>query len=170
MDVMEQLRAFRDQIDGDFVAGLEAQKFVTQMLDQHPDQFAEWMHARAVQYVTNQLAGLERHDRSRAIDRAVFDQAFETGDLSLFKARFVVDTENTRRPLGKMIGSELLFVAHGYEASSKHSLMMAAFMRALAKQAGDQPVESVMSEHDAEALLRQFSADRVSLLKAALAA
>lgn len=158
MELSERLRAWRANIEGDFVAAVEAQRFVEMVRRDHPDEFDEWLTTHAVQFVTTELTRHDRNIRARLVMSAR-DHAFGDRDpdaLGLFAAAFVIDTQNTRRPLGQMTGKDLRFRAQKYRMDSRHKAAMAMFLEVLAKKAGDRRVCDVMSEQRAAELMAQY--------------
>jgi hypothetical protein len=156
------LAEFRQSLDGDYIATVEATRFVKRMEADHPDVLAGWMGAKTVEFVTSVIGAAERRERSqtlRGASRRAFAVAAESADparLELFHLPFVIDAENTRRPLAEMTGRDCGFVAGNYEATGKHDLAVAAFFRALEKKAGRKKVKTVLDEPQCERLIRSF--------------
>lgn len=159
MTLPERLREYRQTLDRDVIAGLEAERFLTYMQLAHPDELAEWLATKKVQFITAEFARQERADRKAALDAAI-RAAFIGGDaegLGLFRAAaFVIDDSAVRRPLGQMTEPDLLYAANWYERNGNHALEMAGFLRALAERVGDQPVASVMDEKACGSLLADY--------------
>lgn len=170
--LQERLAAYRATIEGDYVASVEANRFLQMMRAEHPEELDEWLEANAATFIARSLSRMER--RAREVTRAhAFAAAVDSGDeqrLSLFRQTFVIDDSNTRRPMGDMRGADCSFVADAYERSGLTDLAIASFWRALAAKAGDKPVSSVISEADCERLLGSFMGPRQDPRQAQLAA
>lgn len=161
MTLLDHLNEYRDKLTGDFVIGVEANRFVQMMERDHRDELEEWMRCHVVAYVAETFGDVELRERSRALHRAgsrAFAHALEEsgGSPPLFSLPFVVDGENTRRPLGQMNGADCRFAAGEYTRRGNRQLAMAAFLEALAKKAKNATVSSVLSETQAERLLRSL--------------
>lgn len=165
MTFEERLDQYREAIDGDFVLPVEAQGFLDYMRSEHPAELKSWLETHAVDFVTERLRTRERSERSKAFFRAGSRAFAESADESaehrrdLFRVAFVVDEGYTRRHLGDMTGSDCRYVADSYTKSAKRELVIAAFMRALAKKTGSKKVSDVMSEETAERLFSSLSDD-----------
>ena len=149
-EFFDLLAEHRRSLDGDFVAAVEAQRFIERMEAEHPDVLAAWMQAKAVEFATVAIGRGERQERRRTFEgakRRTFAIAAESSDpgkLELFRLPFVIDAEKTRRPLAEMSGRDCGFVAGKYEVTGRHDLAIAAFFRALEQKAGRKKVKSVI--------------------------
>lgn len=157
MGFSERLADYIAGLDGDFVAAIEAEKFVAFMAKKHPQELVDWQQARSVYFATREIGDWCRNDRARttrqASSRAFADvaQRFEDGDdegelAAAFRARYVIDDDDTRRHLGDMTGTDHLYVAQDYEASGQRDLMLAAFHRQVAKKLGNRRTAEVFTE------------------------
>jgi hypothetical protein len=167
--ISEELLDFRNALDGDYVAGIEAKKFVEKMEREHPKEFREWTRIRAVQFVASELVRIERRARARLTRRSI-EEAFAKGDMEaieLFRQTWAINDENLRRPLGSMTSADLRFVGATYEADGWHAMAMSSFMRALAaKTPKGKVVSDVISEDRCKAMLREYLG-RAALAEAA---
>ncbi|HEU4988777.1 MAG TPA: hypothetical protein VFT41_03260 [Gemmatimonadaceae bacterium] len=162
MSFEDRLREYRDTLDGAFVVGVEANRFVEMMERDHPGELAEWMRCHAIAFAATAFGDMERRERAKAIRRAgarEFQRVAEANDvegLSLFRTTFVVNDEHLRLPLRDMRGADCSFAAGEFAARGNQQLAMAAFLRALGKKAGRRTVGEVMDETTCERLLRSF--------------
>lgn len=162
MSLEEHLAEYRKHLDGEFVCAVEAGRFVDMMRAEHPDELDEWLTARALSFVSRALSQADRKERRSAMAR-FSDAAQEfsvTGDadtfVPLFKAKFAVNAEDLRRPLGEMTGIDCRFAATTFNRQGNRLMAVGAFLDALAKQAKGQRVSDVMDEPTCERLLRSF--------------
>lgn len=160
MSFAERLAQHRASLSRDYVAAVEAERFVAMMEAKHPAELAEWLRANAVRFCTVALGNMARSDRAKANHRVgarAFADAMDEESLSVFRSvEYVIDADNTRRFVADMTGRDHRFVADGYEASGKRDLMLAAFHRAVAKKVGAHRTADVLSEDQYESMLRSF--------------
>jgi hypothetical protein len=165
---LDELVANLDAQEGDFVAVIVAEEFVRSEEQEHPRQFNEWLRANAVDYCTERLKNRINYERATALRRAsarLFAETSVNGEMAealgsgLFKVRFVVDEENTRRSLATMTGEDCSFAAAAYRKTGKRHMMLGAFLDALANKTGEKTVSEVMSEEDCDRLLRSITAE-----------
>jgi hypothetical protein len=156
-----RLVEYQNHLDGDYIAAVEAHRFVEFMEREHPDELAEWLRVKAVAFVTETIKHNENRERQRVVARAgarAFALAVENGDdvAGIFKMRFVVDDLNTRRPLGDMTADDCRFASDNYAAQSVRAKAMSSFLRVLADRVGESTVADVFGERTCEDLLRSF--------------
>ncbi len=168
MSLADRLAEFHDGLDGDFVAAVEANRFVERMEAEHPDELREWMRANAVRLVTQSLAELDQRDRTAALrhaGRRAFAnvaERIERGEVAarnLLAVRFVVDDDDTRRPLGEMTRADCYFAADAYRDQSRRAAMREAFLRECGKRAGQKRVAEALGEAAVERLWRNLIGD-----------
>ena len=145
--------------DGDYVAAVVAGKLVAQLAETDPALLTGWLDLHAVPILTDLIGRRARLTRAVLQRRAGahrFAAIVEAGDLaamSLFDdVRYVVDDEETRRPLGDMTGEDCRFAAAAYATQELALKLEKAFLLALAKKVGTRRVREVMSEATVEAL------------------
>lgn len=165
MSLHDHLREYRQTITGDFVPLIEAEQFHKLMAVEHPDELAEWVQAKTVQFIADSLTAMLRAERTVARRRAgarAFDEAaeaFESGDtdaLASFRVVYVVNDDNTRRPVADMTGADHRYVAGQYEAEGKRALMLKAFHNAVAKKVGMRRTGDVFTPDTYDYLLSSF--------------
>lgn len=160
MSLAEQVAEHLDNIDGPFVAGVEAEKFLAWIEEHDPTALTDWLHDNARRFIARDMAEVMRHQRGAALARAksrAFGKAAADGEpeiLGHFAVVYTVDGEDTRRRVGEMTGADHRFVAGEYEASAKNDRMLAAFHRAIAKKINGRTTAEVLTEEQYDALLR----------------
>jgi hypothetical protein len=166
MSVYAELEVFRESLTGDFIAGVEAERFIAELQAREPEELARWLHDRGVEIIRIHLARGERSQRAKAFSmasRRAFATAAAAGEVELFSLPFVINPEQVRRPLADMTGADCSFVSEGYKTSGNHSLAVAAFFRELANKTGRRKVRTVMSEVECARLLESFIGEPLAL-------
>jgi len=127
-----------------------AARIVTKLRATDPDLLAGWLDLGAAGWLCEAIGHIDRSARSRAravAGRSAFAEGAAVGDVTGFLTiRYVIDDEQTRKPLAHLGRDELLYVAKSYDAAAKTSQMEAAFFRALAKQVGTGTVADHFTE------------------------
>lgn len=131
----------------DFTVSEVADECISELADDNPELLSEFMDEMVGDwmrsYLRSLLAGRRSRFRARAIGAQFKDALDSLADgnpeplrqFSPFKSLdFVVDTENTRRFLGDMTGSDHEFVAGRYSDSAKRDQMKATFHMTIAKK------------------------------------
>lgn len=166
MSFHDRLREYRDQIAGDFVPALEAERFLKLMQDEYPGELAEWFQVRAVQFVADELTTMLRRERAIARRRsgarafAAAVEAHEAGDsepLGLFRTVHVIGDDNVRRPVADMTGPDHRYVAGQYRSEGNRALMLEAFHLAVAKKVGKRRTADVLTEDEYERMLNSIT-------------
>lgn len=177
MTLTEHLREYREGLEMDYIAAVEAERFLSWMRKTHPAELEEWMTSRAVQFITVEFSRQERQDRAIALrqaSRRAFATAAEmftaTGDsdaVTLFAAPFVVSVDERRRPLADMTAEDCRFAGRRYVLHGRRYLAIGAFFAALSKKVGTKTVAAVMSEAECERLFASFCPEKQKALMAA---
>ncbi|TDB86479.1 hypothetical protein E1264_17940 [Actinomadura sp. KC216] len=151
---------------GDIVAPVVAEKLHARLLEKDPDLLEGWLRESAVHFLTREIGDRDRRQRTAARTRGEarrFRQAAESGDreaISIFATvRYVVDEDETRRPLGEMTGTDHLFVAAQYGRSAAKAQMLQAFHRAVAKKVGKRKTAEVFAEAEYDRLYRSITGE-----------
>lgn len=164
MSFTDRLADFHASLCGDFVAAVEANRFVEQMEAEHPAELAEWMRANAVKSATAALGDRDRSQRSEALRHAgrrafaavVAESVEDRRGVPVIDVRWTVDEENTRRPLRLMNGEDCVFAARDIGRQSRRLAMEEAFLLEVGKRAGRKRVENVLDEATVERLWRNL--------------
>lgn len=161
-DTFESLfQRFRDGMKGDFVAPIEASRFVAEMRSKHPVVLAEWMDAHAERIVAQMLVGHLNAERKRLVRQAerfpIDIEGQEAFARSLFDQAYVVDDEFLRRPLRDMTGDDHRFVAAAYHSDGTRALALAAFHEAVARKVGRKTTGEVFTEDRYAQMLASFT-------------
>jgi hypothetical protein len=144
--------------DGDLIAPITAEKLHAHLLEADHDLLDGWLQQNAIHFLTEAIGGRDRHQRAllrRRSGARAFAEAAEAGDgeaLSVFAIRYVVDEENTRRPVGQMVGADHVFVANSYRDSAASAQMLAAFHEQIAKTVGERRTAEVLTEQQYQQL------------------
>lgn len=126
-----------------YVAAVAATEIVDWLRHNDPELLSGWLNLLAPTFIRKAIsqrdAGVRTYNRSHA-PRSVFAKAMddhEGGDkaalVGWLETVYVVDAEETRRPLGNMTQGEVQYVAVTYEKRARHNHMQAAFLEAIAK-------------------------------------
>jgi hypothetical protein len=119
-----------------------------------PDLLTGWLNARAGSVVTDYLDSIDRSTRARArygaasrgfSELVTRHQDGDSTGLAAFEARYVVDTEGTRRRVADMTGADHLYVSHRYQVSSRRTAFLARVHQAVAEKVGYRRTEEVFS-------------------------
>lgn len=151
MSFEERLRAHRETLTGDFIAALEAEKFIEMMQCKYPGELDEWLTAHAIDFCRVALDRIMRHERAIATRRAdarTFAEAETDEELGVFTTHLVVDPNQTRRAIGDMRAADHRFVAENYTASGNRALLLGAFHLAVAKRVGRRRTADVLTESE----------------------
>lgn len=154
-----RLDAWREILTGDFVAALEAERFVAHMEAHAPAELQEWLRTHAVTFATLALSERLRRERMTVYRRAgarAFAAAEAAGDVSAFTNVHTINADNLRRPVADMTGADHLFVAGSYSRQGKRVLLLAEFHRAVARRVGDQRTAAVMTEDEYLRLMKSI--------------
>lgn len=147
-----------------FIASNLVAMFVAGEREHHRREFSAWLDAHAEPFILEWVTAKVRASRTRSISgrSAAFRHAadaLEAGDdtpvRALLSQTFVVDAENTRRPLADLTVVELRFAADSYSHQSCALLMRAAFLRRVAVEVearGGRVVGDVFGEAEIESL------------------
>lgn len=163
--INDAIRGWLDEIDGDFVIPIEAEKFVSNQFETNPVEFDAWLHANAVQAVASimRLTLASRRARAQArVDSRVFAAAaadFDDGDAAaihgMLGATHCVNDENTHRRLSEMTWADVDFVAARYEYLASSNAHEAKILRAIQKKLpknGSKCVGDVFTEEQLRSL------------------
>lgn len=167
MSVDQAIREWCDAITGDLATPIEAQKFVAHLRENAPDELAAWLDEHAAIFVCDRmgryLGPMRARARAASSARRFQEQAAAhgSGDADAFSyldVKFVIDDENTRRPLRDMRADDLRFAITDYESTATSNLMEAAWLKAIAKRiTGKKTVGDVFTDAQLRAL-RQAAA------------
>lgn len=161
MSLSELIAEHLSAIDGPFVAGVEAEKFLAHIEESAPTLLADWLHENARRFLANDMREMMGRERRQAVARAkarAFGKAAadEPEILAHFAVVYVVDEDDTRRRVADMTGADHRFVASEYEASAKNDRMLAAFHRAVAKKVNGHKTSEVLTEEQYDSILRSI--------------
>lgn len=133
--------------DHDFTVSEVADECISELAEDNPELLSEFMDEMVGDWMRGYLRSLLSSRRQQFRAQSLGTQwrdalgKLAEGDpeplrkMSPFKTLdFVVDTNNTRRYLGDMTGTDHEFVADRYEDSAKRDQMKATFHRSIAKQ------------------------------------
>jgi hypothetical protein len=142
-------------------APVVAARIVAKLRATDPGLLSGWLDLGATSFVREALGQIDRSARGaarRGIARSAFADAGDRGDVGEFLAvRYVVDEQQTRKPLGDLLKPELLYVASEYDADAKSARLEAAFFRAIAKQVGTGRVRDRFDEQRIAELRRSIT-------------
>lgn len=152
--------------EGDYVAPLLAAELAEKLKANDPELLAGWLWTRAQAELSETFArrsnSLRQYARAMGPRRAFADAVDEferTGDprlLRTFQTEHVVNSNNLRRKVADMTGSDHQFVADSYGATAKNASMLAAFHRAVAKKVGDRRTADVFTQEQYDNMLRSL--------------
>jgi hypothetical protein len=145
--VDEKLVEWVENLDGDCVLAIEAQKFLDTLT---PKERNAWLNANAETLVTGRMqmyVGSKRRSAVARRPRETFAELAENHEPeempSLLETRWTVDSNHTKKPLGDMIESDCLFVADRADRRAEAERFTSAFMRAIAKKLNGRAVRDV---------------------------
>lgn len=166
----DHLRAHWEEVDGDFVVALEARQFYDAMHRDHPDELAEWLEAKVIDFIAGEFRALLQRERAKSRRRAgartfreFADQYAADGGpdnpdaADTFRQAYVVSHDNLWRRVAEMTGEDHRFVADQYEARGNRLLMLASFHRVIARKIGGRRTEEVFSEAEYADLMTTFT-------------
>lgn len=140
-----------------------AEHLVAKLESEHPDEFAEWRRATAVDHIHQLINQRHRADRSRFASQSrarVFAQAAEdhqAGDdtaVDPYRIAYVVDEPSgIRMTLGEMTGSDCLTAAEPFHRRVNENAMTAAFLEAVAKKAQRRKVKNVLTREQLTSMM-----------------
>jgi hypothetical protein len=131
-----------------------------------PDLLHGWLDVGASDFLYEEI---DRRDRSvranlrRSVRRGVFAEAasaFEDGDEAPLRGLLdmpLTVADGRRRRLGELNGTELEFVAGGYDRRARDNAFWATFFRVLAEKVGPDPVENHYTEEALKAMFQGFA-------------
>jgi hypothetical protein len=146
-----------------YISRVLAGEIVAQLRIEDPELLLGWLDVTAEHWVWRLINDRDRALRSAALyhsPRSEFQraaQAYATGGDDTALRRFLdipfVVEDGTRKRLGTLDRDNLLFVATEYDKRANNSLMMSAFMKALAKKLQNgQVVSDVFNEEQLAAI------------------
>jgi hypothetical protein len=158
----EMLAAVNAAIPEDgFITALVARELVEKLRATDPELLEGWLQERAEVIVTDYIHHLVKNRRRppspEAKKRENFSQAVEafmqSGDTQEFRERvsspftwhYVVRDDNFKKPVGKMNGADLRYVANSFQATKHQAAFRESFFRAVSKRVGDKCVEEVFT-------------------------
>lgn len=154
MTFQERLEDWREQLNGaDYIARVEAEKFVAMMSAEHPSELQDWLTAHAVTFAVRAFRQRDqdarRIQRTREPQRSFADAIQASADgagVGVFEKYLVINDDALRRPIGEMTGRDHAFVARNYANTGKQALLLAAFHGALEKKVGERRTSEVFTE------------------------
>lgn len=161
--ILVALDEWLERVEGDFVAQVEAQKFVAWAHEHRGAELLDYLVEAAPSIFTNLIARRDTAARTRArlvADSVRFREAVEAGEIDTWQISYVIDDSDTRRRLGDMTGADHRFVAAQYTTESNRQKLFAAFHVAVAKKVGARRTADVFTEE-------QYLALQASILKRA---
>lgn len=154
-----EVRAVVDQYnDGVQSAAAIADAVVTHLRAENPALLAAFLNLHAHQIIRGIVTSVDRsrraYNRANAV-RSVFSDAadeFENGNETPLRSQFLDESytlaDGGRRKLRDLTADDLTFVADSYYAMAKDLGMRGAFLRAVARRCGGQPVGEVFTEEE----------------------
>jgi hypothetical protein len=142
------LADYINALEGDYSTREVAEDFLADMRLREPEELDAWLHEQALALIEITIGNSRRSRRARARRSAklrAFSQAAESGEVSFYTEPFVIDEAMTLRPLCDMTAANCRFAATDFERSAKSDLLMAEFLKQIAKKAGRKTVGEVLS-------------------------
>jgi hypothetical protein len=123
--------------------GFHISDLVAELQAEEPGLVKEWLDEAQSALLTAFLSDVFRWSRHAATTRQNHASRVE----SMFAQSFVL-ADNIRKPLGKMIGSDHVFVADQYSKDKRSAAFHESLHRQIAKRVGKRMTEEVFTEDE----------------------